>query len=270
MNLEQINSLNEKKHLNSFNMLFGRDFMVTILDENDKILFYPCMISNFSVDSKKIFVTLYDIIVKENIEEALDSLLGNFIKKPRLKIVLSRLDKEMTEIYHVNYTDCKLKNYHGKNFTYKVNEAYQWYLEFTFGNKEIVKSTSYNFKSKNNENYLHTNEDENDKTSVADYRDTTKFKLSENAAKLKYLATLKSSNEMLDNAMDTVRKTKKIKDYQKNNVLNQIENAKEENKKTAKKTFGKYYGGSLDSLDFNQIQKTLEKEMEKLEDKINK
>ena len=41
---------------------------------------------------------------------------------------------------HLLIIKCKLKKYHGKNFTYKGNDPHQWYLELSFANKEILKN----------------------------------------------------------------------------------------------------------------------------------
>lgn len=257
MDLNLINSIDEQKHLRELNMFFSRNFMVTIIDDKENVLFYPCMISNFSVDSKKLFVTVYDLIVKENVEETLDWLIGgNFFKKsPKVKIVLSRLDAAGVEIYHVNYSDCVLKNYHGKNFTYKNNEPYQWYLEFSIGDKEIVKTNKYNFKSKS---YYDIKE-----KPIEFFKKNT---VTDEEIKEKELAILKNSNKMLDEAVNEVKAKTSIAEERKQSIMRQVRNAKNENKKNAHR----FYGASLDSFDFKNISKSIEKEIEKIEDKINK
>lgn len=258
MDLNLINSVDEQKHLKDLNMFFSRGFMVTIIDDKDNVLFYPCTISNFSVDSKKLFVTVYDLIVKENVEETLDGLISHsfFKKSPRIKILLSRLDATGIEVYHINYNNCVLKNYHGKNFTYKSSEPYQWYLEFSIGDKEIVKNKEYaHFVSKNR--YEHKS------NPTKYYNDHLRV---DKRYKEQDLATLKNSNKMLDEAIETIKSNNSISEERKKQVLKQVSNAQNENKKSA----NKYYGVSLDSFDFRTITKSLEKEIDNLEEKINK
>lgn len=253
MDLNLVNSIDEQKRLRELNMFFSRDFMVTIIDDKDNVLFHPCTISNFSVDSKKLFVTVYDLIVKENIEEILDNLIdGNIFKKcPRLKIVLTRLDITGIEIYRVVYSNCILKKYHGKNFTYKSNEPYQWYLEFSIGDKEIVKNNDYNYFVHKSDFALNNNE------TICKNDDTIKQK---------ELAILKNSNKMLEDVVEEVKVKDSISEEIKNRVIKQVQNAQNENKKKA----NRYYGASLDSIDFNQLTRTLEKQIADLEDKIEK
>ena len=258
MDLNLINSVDEQKHLKELNMFFSRGFMVTIIDEKDNVLFYPCTISNFSVDSKKLFVTVYDLIVEENVEEMLDSLISHsfFKRSPRIKIILSRLDATWGEVYHVNYNNCVLKNYHGKNFTYKSSEPYQWYLEFSIGNKEIVKSNEYAY-------FAPKNRYERISNPTKYYNEHLRV---DKSYKEQDVATLKNSNKMLDEAIETIKSNNSISEERKNQVLKQVRNAQNENKKSA----NKYYGVSLDSFDFRTITKTLEKEIDNLEEKINK
>ena len=242
MNSDLINSFQEKKHLKELNLLFSRNFMVTIMDDDNNVLFYPCMISNLSVDSKKLFVTVYDLVSENIVEETLDNLIGNrWKKKPKVHIVVKRLDHDGAEIYHVEYTDCILKEYHGKNFTYKTNEPYQWYLAFNIGEKVIVKNPNYVFEAKK------------DAKEVSE------------SIKNKELAILKNSNKMLEEAKEKVRKNEYF-EWNKEKVYKRINKAMDENEKTALEQ----YGTSLESFDPEKIKKTFEKEFAKLKDKLEK
>lgn len=248
MDLKSINSTDEKKRLGTLKMLFGRNFLVTIADENDNVLFYPSMISNFSIDGAKIFISLYDLISEDNVEEKLDNLMGGLLSKPKMKILLSRLDANGDEVYRVVYNKCKLKAYHGKNFAYKSNEPYQWYLEIKYGSKDIIKSDIYNFNSANNN--FEINGDFQKKPKLTDEQ---------------CVAILKNSNKMLDDAMDTVSSTKKLDEKQKETIGKEIIKAKAENAKNAHK----YYGASLDSIDFTRIAKNLKDAINETEDKLD-
>lgn len=248
MDLKSINSTDETTRLKKINFLFGRNFLVTIADENDNVLFYPSMISNFSIDGSKIFISLYDFITEDNVEEKLDKLSGNFFKKPTMKILLSRLDYNGDEVYKVIYSKCKLNAYHGTNFAYKSNYPYQWYLEVKYGSKEIVKSENYNFKSSNN---IDVN--------------GLELKKAPKITKEQSVAILKNSNKMLDEAIEAVSATKKLNDKQKENIAREIVKAKVENVKNAHK----YYGASLDSIDFTSIAKNLKEAIDETENKLD-
>lgn len=247
MDLKSINSTNEEMRLRKLNFFLGRNFLVTIADEYDNVLFYPSMISNFSIDDSKIFISLYDTMTEDNVEEKLDKLMGGFLIKPTMKIVLSRLDYNGDEVYKVVYNKCKLKAYHGKNFTYKNSEPYQWYLEIKYGNKEIVKSEGYKFKS-------------------VDFNlDKETVKRTPKNIKEQNVKILKNSNKMLDDALNNVSKTKKLNDKQKEVVAKEIIKAKAENAKNAHK----YYGASLDSIDFTTLKYNLKEAINETENKLD-
>lgn len=248
MEFNLINSKDEEARLRRLKMLFGRNFMATIADKDGNVLFYPSMISNFSIDGSKIFISLYDLIEEDNVEEKIDKLMGDKFSKPKLKIILSRLDANKDEVYKVVYTKCKLKAYHGKNFTYKSSEPYQWYLEIEYGAKEIVK----------NENYNYVEADDNEVVKSILEKPVKKY------TKEQSVEILKNSNKMLDEAMETVSKTSKLNDGQKQTIAKEIVKAKAENAKNAHK----YYGASLDSIDFTRIAKSLKEEMNDTEDKL--
>jgi hypothetical protein len=263
MDLKSIDSISEQKHLKDLSMFFCRNFMVTMLDEQENILFYPCMISNFSVDGDKLFVTIYDIITKNNIEETLDNLYshGWKYKYPTVKIILTRLDCKGVEIYRVIYPKCRLKNYHGKNFTYKSSEPYQWYLEFEWhsADKEIIKSDSYDFSKCDDYVCLMSNEP----TKVKDETPMSKPKY-DTAKRLKELAILNNSNTMLDDAAEKVVQKETLSEEHKNKVLQQISKAKSENKNYANNMFST----DLDTFDLDAIAKSIEKEIAELENKL--
>lgn len=233
------------KHSQTF---LSRSFLVKIVNEKDEVIFYPYMISNFSVDSKKIFITIYDMMIKENIEETLDELKGSFWKrKPKFEVILYKLANTNEEIYHVEYTNCKLKNYHGKNFSYKSNDLYQWYLEIEFGKKKIIKTDempiSKHFFPKN---YYETID-----KSYKEYD----------------LAVYKNSNKMLDNSILSVKQSNRIDDYQKDCLTNIINHSKAENIKKMQDLYGIK---SLDDADIQKMSDDLEAEIDKMESKINK
>lgn len=206
--------------------LFNRNFIVAIEDKHENLVFEPYIVSNFSVNGNKICVTLMDIIAPRCIEKTIDDLKKGFwCFKPTLTITLLRMDTTLTEIYRVVYKNCRLKNYHGKNFTYKNNEPYQWYLEFTFNGKDIQEISPIKLKEK-----LCV-------PNITDYD-----------AKV-----LKNSNKMLDESINKVWETDKISEYSKRRVAREINKAKNENNKILNRK-------KLDELEGN-LMKTID-EME--------
>lgn len=237
---ENINLQTEDEKLKHCKIFSNSGFMVTVRKKDGTVLFYPHMISNFSIDNNKIFITVYDIIQKMNIEEELDSLLKGFwIFKEKVTITLSKLDPTNKEVYCINYSGCRLNKYHGKNFTYKANDSHQWYLEFTFKSKNYKKNKLYTFDGKEVTHNI-TQEGVKKETSV-----------------------INSSNKMLDKAADKVQTTYKLPQSQKDKKIIEDHNAIVENKQTIKK----YYGNNLQKLDFNEIEKALENQIAKLENK---
>ena len=237
---ENIDPKVEEEKLKRCKMFSNSGFMATVRKKDGTVLFYPYMISNFSIDNNKIFITVYDIIQKMNIEEELDNLLKGFwFFKKKVTITLSKLDPMNKEVYCVSYNDCRLNKYHGKNFTYKANDSHQWYLEFTFKTKN----------SKNNKLY------------TFDGKEVT-HNITQEGVK-KETAVINSSNKMLDEAADKVQSTYKLPQSQKDKKIIEDHNAIVENKQTIKK----YYGNNLQKLDFNEIEKTLENQIAKLENK---
>ena len=221
-------------------MFSNSGFMATVRKKDGTVLFYPYMISNFSIDNNKIFITVYDIIQKMNIEEELDNLLKGFwFFKKKVTITLSKLDPMNKEVYCVNYSGCSLNKYHGKNFTYKANDSHQWYLEFTFKSKNYKKNKLYTFDGKEVTHNI-TQEGVKKETTV-----------------------INSSNKMLDEAADKAQSTHKLPQSQKDKKIIEDHNAIVENKQTIKK----YYGNNLQKLDFNEIEKALENQIAKLENK---
>ena len=237
---ENIDPKVEEEKLKRCRMFSNRGFMATVRKRDGTVLFYPHMISNFSIDNNKIFITVYDIIQKMNIEEELDSLLKGFwFFKEKVTITLSKLDPMNKEVYCVSYNDCRLNKYHGKNFTYKANDPHQWYLEFTFKTKNSKKNKLYTFDGKEVTHNI-TQEGVKKETTV-----------------------INSSNKMLDEAADKVQSTYKLPQSQKDKKIIEDHNAIVENKQTIKK----YYGNNLQKLDFNEIEKALENQIAKLENK---
>ena len=106
---ENIDPKVEEEKLKRCKIFSNRGFMATVRKKDGTVLFYPHMISNFSIDNNKIFITVYDIIQKMNIEEELDSLLKGFwFFKEKVTITLSKLDAMNKEVYCVSYNDCRL------------------------------------------------------------------------------------------------------------------------------------------------------------------
>ena len=237
---ENIDPKVEEEKLKRCRMFSNRGFMATVRKRDGTVLFYPHMISNFSIDNNKIFITVYDIIQKMNIEEELDSLLKGFwIFKEKVTITLSKLDPMNKEVYCVSYDDCRLNKYHGKNFTYKANDSHQWYLEFTFKTKNSKKNKLYTFDGKE-----------------------VTHNITQEGVK-KETAVINSSNKMLDEAADKAQSTHKLPQSQKDKKIIEGHNAIVENKQITKR----HYGNNLQKLDFNEIEKALENQIAKLENK---
>lgn len=238
----------ELEKLRKVNFLNDRGYLVSITKKDGTELFEPFMISNFSIDDKCIFITIYDLICHFNIEETLDGLMNGFLwLKKKVNITLFRLNSYNNEVYRVIYHNCKLKKYHGKNFSYKNNSQHQWYLEFTYDRKEINKKTDENYvkiKPFNDE----------------EMKDTNK-------SMEKYDANvLKQTNKMLDDAIGKVLQTKNISKTQKERSVNDINKAKTENEVR----FNKVHKNSFQNVDLKEIEKSLVKEIKELEDNINK
>ena len=237
---ENIDPKVEEEKLKHCKIFSNRGFMATVRKKDGTVLFYPHMISNFSIDSNKIFITVYDVIQKMNIEEELDSLLKGFwIFKEKVTITLSKLDPMNKEVYCVSYNDCRLNKYHGKNFTYKANDSHQWYLEFTFKTKNSKKNKLYTFDGKE-----------------------VTHNITQEGVK-KETAVINSSNKMLDEAADKAQSTHKLPQSQKDKKIIEGHNAIVENKQITKR----HYGNNLQKLDFNEIEKALENQIAKLENK---
>lgn len=242
----EINVQLEEEKLKKCRMFTNRGFMVTIARDNDNILFYPHMISNFSIDGNRIFVTLYDIVQMINIESELDKLLKGFwFLKEKLKITLFKLDSLNEIVYNIVYEGCKLKKYHGKNFTYKSNDPHQWYLEFTFNKKKIVKNNKHEFKF-----------DDEPKLTQSDYKKMSR----------KDIEILRNTNKMLEEAASKIKNTSKLNQLQKNEKILEIDNAKAENENALQK----YYSKRIQGFDLKEIERNIEQEMTRFEDIIKK
>lgn len=240
----------ETEKLNKSLMFSNRSFMVEIIDNSGLVTLHPHMINNFSIDDENIFITVYDMLNNNNIiEETLDEWSKGFwIFKKQLNVILYRLDSVNNEVYKVVYSGCKLKKYHGKNFTYKSNDIHQWYLEMSFKKKKIIK----------NEVYFSENQVNN--------TDEEKQFVNDQLIKNYELKVLKNSNKMLDDAVKTVKITNKINKRNKKKVIEQIDNAKTENNDLA----NKYYGKSLKDFDLSKMENMIEKQIVDLEGEINK
>ncbi len=250
MNEEIIDPKIEVEKLNKSLMFSNRSFMVEINDNSGLVTIYPYMINNFSIDDENIFITVYDMLNKNSIiEETLDEWSKGFwIFKKQLNVILYRLDSVNNEVYKVVYSGCKLKKYHGKNFTYKSNDIHQWYLELSFKKKKIIKNEAY-FRGEQ-----------------VNKADEVKQAVNEQLIKNYELNILKNSNKMLDDAVKTVKATKKITKHNKKKVIEQIDNAKTENDEIA----NKYYGKSLKDFDLSKLEKMIETQISNLEGEINK
>lgn len=250
----------EFKKLKKNELFYDRGFLVSITKQDGSQLFEPYMVNNFSINKNRIFITIYDIIGERIIEQDLDYLNDGFLcLKPSVKITLYRLDSSNNEVYSVEYERCKLKSYHGNNFSYRGKYPYQWYLEFSYSKKTILKSlksTVVPFDTVENEAKDRTNLFEEYYGIVRELA-----KPNSKERKEKDLKTLKYSNMMLDEAIHTVYNTDKLPQNKKNDVVRQINNAKEENERMANKV----YNQSLDNIDLNKIEKDLEKRLKELE-----
>lgn len=255
---EDIDSCVEEQKLKQCRMFTNRGFMVTILDDDGKTIFSPYMVSNFSTDRNKIFITVYDLIQYTNIEEKLDELCKGFwLLRPQLTIVLMRLDSENKEVYCVKYEKCKLRKYHGKNFNYKGNEPHQWYLEFSFGNKEIIKNGNFNFvaiQSKIDD--ISIQEEMNNRKTAQ------KTSIPRHARYVKKEAEiLKNSNRMLDDAAEKVKSNKRLTDSDKVEKLKEISDAKAENEEKAMK----FLNVNIKYDKLKSIEKEIESTLSELE-----
>ena len=237
---ENIDPKVEEEKLKRCRMFSNRGFMATVRKRDGTVLFYPHMISNFSIDNNKIFITVYDIIQKMNIEEELDSLLKGFwFFKEKVTITLSKLDPMNKEVYCVSYNDCRLNKYHGKNFTYKANDPHQWYLEFTFKTKKSKKNKSYTFDSKE-----------------------TAHNITQERVK-KETTIINNPNKILDEVVDKVQSIHKSAQSQRYEKTTEGHNAIVDNVQSIKKR----YGNNLQKIDFNEIEKALENQIIELENK---
>ena len=237
---ENIDPKVEEEKLKRCKIFSNRGFMATVRKKDGTVLFYPHMISNFSIDNNKIFITVYDIIQKMNIEEELDSLLKGFwFFKEKVTITLSKLDAMNKEVYCVSYNDCRLNKYHGKNFTYKANDSHQWYLEFTFKTKNSKKNKSYTFDSKESTHNM----------SLEDFK--------------REFTTMNNSNKILDEVVDKVQPIHKSAQSQRYEKITEDHNAIVDNVQSIKKR----YGNNLQKIDFNEIEKALENQIIELENK---
>lgn len=249
---KDVDSRVEEYKLKQCRMFTNRGFMVTVLDDNSNIIFNPYMVSNFSIDGNKIFITVYDLIQHINIEQKLDELCKGFwIFKKQLSVVLMRLDAENKEVYSVKYEKCKLKKYHGKNFTYKGNDPHQWYLELSFGSKEILKNENFKFvtiESKIDD--VPTQEELNNKFYIQRHKRYAK----------KEAEILKNSNRMLDDAAENVKNNNKLTLSDKREKLKEIRNAKAENEESAIKYL---------NVNIRNIEKNLVNELNDLENNID-
>lgn len=239
----------ELEKLRKGNFLNDRGYLVSITKKDGTELFEPFMISNFSIDEKCIFITIYDLIYHFNIEEVLDDLMDGFLWfKKKVNITLFRLDSYNNEVYRVIYHNCRLKKYHGKNFSYKNNSQHQWYLEFTYGKKEINT-----LKSDNSVEIM-----------PYDYEKRTYFPHAQSFEEYDRKVLEQTSN-MLNEAMDKVMQTEKISKTQKERSVNNIKKAKKENEVK----FKKVYKNPLQNVNLNDIEKNLVAEIKELEDNIN-
>ena len=250
MNEDVIDQRIEVENFNNSLMLPNRSFMVEIIDNSRLVTFQPHMINNFSIDDENIFITVYDMLNNNSIiEETLDEWSKGFwIFKKQLNVILYRLDSVNNEVYKVVYSGCKLKKYHGKNFTYKSNDIHQWYLEMSFKKKKIIK----------NKTYFSENQVKN--------TDEEKRFVNDQLIKNYELKVLKNSNKMLDDAVKTVNITNKINKRDKKKVIEQIDNAKAENNDLV----NRYYGKSLKDFDLSKMENMIEKQIADLEGEINK
>ena len=247
-----VDSRVEEYKLRQCRMFTNRGFMVTVLDDDGNMIFSPYMVSNFSIDGNKIFITVYDLIQHINIEQKLDELCKGFwIFKKKLSVILMRLDSENKEVYSIRYEKCKLKKYHGKNFTYKGNEPHQWYLELSFANKEILKNENFKFV---------TIEDKIDCIPSQEELKNDSYAKRHKRYTKKEVEILKNSNRMLDDAAKMVKNSNKLTLSEKMNKLKEIKNAKAENEESAMKFF---------NVNIENIERNLVDELNNLENNID-
>lgn len=247
-----VDSRVEEYKLRQCRMFTNRGFMVTVLDDDGNMIFSPYMVSNFSIDGNKIFITVYDLIQQINIEQKLDELCKGFwIFKKKLSVILMRLDSENKEVYSIRYEKCKLKKYHGKNFTYKGNDPHQWYLELSFANKEILKNENFKFV---------TIEDKIDCIPSQEELKNDFYTKRHKRYTKKEVEILKNSNRMLDDAAKMVKNSNKLTLSEKMNKLKEIKNAKAENEESAMKFF---------NVNIENIERNLVDELNNLENNID-
>lgn len=255
---EDFDSRIEEHKLKQCQMFTNRGFMVSVIDKYGNTIFSPYMVSNFSIDGKKIFITVYDLIQSVNIEEKLDELCKGFcFFKPKLTILLMRLDANNKEVYRVKYENCKLKKYHGKNFTYKGSEPHQWYLELSFSKKDIIKNNKFDFvhimsKIEN----IPTQDDLEINFNLPRSKKTIK----------KEVAILENSNRMLDEAAEKVLNHRRLNNSDKKNTLKAINKAKKENSDKV----WKFLNTEMPIQDLKSIEEELITEINELENNINK
>ena len=247
-----VDSRVEEYKLRQCRMFTNRGFMVTVLDDDGNMIFSPYMVSNFSIDGNKIFITVYDLIQQINIEQKLDELCKGFwIFKKKLSVILMRLDSENKEVYSIRYEKCKLKKYHGKNFTYKGNDPHQWYLELSFANKEILKNENFKFVTIEDKiDGIYSQEELKNDFYTKRHKRYTK----------KEVEILKNSNRMLDDAAKMVKNSNKLTLSEKMNKLKEIKNAKAENEESAMKFF---------NVNIENIERNLVDELNNLENNID-
>lgn len=247
-----VDSRVEEYKLKQCRMFTNRGFMVTVLDDDGNMIFSPYMVSNFSINGNKIFITVYDLIQHMNIEQKLDELCKGFwIFKKKLSVILMRLDSENKEVYSIRYEKCKLKKYHGKNFTYKGNEPHQWYLELSFANKEILKNENFKFVTIEDKiDGIYSQEELKNDFYTKRHKRYTK----------KEVEILKNSNRMLDDAAKMVKNSNKLTLSEKMDKLKEIKNAKAENEESAMKFF---------NVNIENIERNLVDELNNLENNID-
>lgn len=231
-----IDERDELSKLENSVLLTTRGFMVKVEDKYGNVLFEPHEVTNFSVDGKKIFITVYDTLKYPSIETKLDCYLnGISFLRPKFKVSLIRLDYKNNEVYTVEYKKCRLNSYHGKNFNYKTNELHQWYLEMRYSTKSIVNETE-----DNNEMYSMECAAENRR---------------KNASILQY------TNEMLKDAAENVSQSKKIGKSKKEMVIKELNNDVKYNEEHARKVLGYNISyGKMDEMEREIVNKLREVE----------
>lgn len=244
-----VNNIEHEK-FNQYLTLPTQKFMVEITDDKRVVKFYSDIINSFSVDNKKIFITMYDVLNNNDIiEETLDEWSKGFwVFKKHFNVILYRLDSVNNEVYKVVYSGCKLKKYNGKIFTSNANEVYEWYLGVSFKNKKIIKNKAYFSR-----NQVH---------------DIDKVKQATNKRLIKNYESsiLKNSNNLLDDSVKTVKSNKKINKHDKGKVVEQIDNAKTDSNVNT----NTYHGHQFNGFDLSKLEKMVEKQIADLEGEINK